>query len=234
MFYKQSEATAARRKFTFVCVDDTDGKTPETGLTFSGSEVSVRKGTATTYTALTNIGSIVEIAHGEYQGEFTAAELSDLAHMHVKVNKTGVRLTVLQVGQVVPWDPYDSVRLGLTALPNAAAAASGGLYTIGAANVAAEVWGAVVASYATAGTFGELTQVLAGLLHLNSRIDNTTYNGNGLLTAARLRVFASAALANAAVDGAADGANSETQRYAIVSTDEGDGKLASYKLTRTL
>lgn len=32
---------------------------------------------------------------------------------------------------LVPWDPLDTVRLGLTALPNAAAEASGGLYTRG-------------------------------------------------------------------------------------------------------
>ena len=31
----------------------------------------------------------------------------------------------------MPWNPYDSVRLGLTSLPNAAAQAAGGLYTRG-------------------------------------------------------------------------------------------------------
>jgi len=33
--------------------------------------------------------------------------------------------------ELVAYDPYDTVRLGLTALPNAAAAASGGLFTRG-------------------------------------------------------------------------------------------------------
>lgn len=36
--------------------------------------------------------------------------------------------------ELVDYDPYDSVRLGLTAMPNAAAAASGGLPTVDASN----------------------------------------------------------------------------------------------------
>ena len=77
-------------------------------------------------------------------------------------------------------DPYDAVRANLSALPNANAAASGGLLTagtgtnqlnpsggaipvtgnvnVGSVNsgvVAADVWNATRASYATSGTFGQ-------------------------------------------------------------------------------
>lgn len=76
--------------------------------------------------------------------------------------------------------------------------------------------------------------VIAGLLHLNGKVDNTTYNANNLMTAARLRVFATAAACNAASDGAADNADAEVYRFAITGVDEGDGNLLSYKLTRTL
>ena len=58
-FYLQSDTTAARRKFTFVCVDDTDGKTPEAGLTFSSDEVALRKPGTTSYTAIANIASSI-------------------------------------------------------------------------------------------------------------------------------------------------------------------------------
>lgn len=107
ILYEQSEATAARRTVTFVCVDDTDGKTAETGLTFSSSEVSVRK-PAGSYAAVTNIGTITEIADGEYELELTATELNTLGPLHLKIEKTGVRTTIMLIGQVVPWDPYAS------------------------------------------------------------------------------------------------------------------------------
>jgi len=42
-----------------------------------------------------------------------------------------VRTTILAVGQVVAFDPFDSVRLGITALPNANATDTGGLITRG-------------------------------------------------------------------------------------------------------
>jgi hypothetical protein len=135
ILFQQAEATANRRKFKFVCVDDTDGVTPEHSLTFSSSEV-VWRVSGGSYAALTNIGSIVEVdatgEDAEYEGEFTQSELTGVdGAVYIKVKKTGVRTTVMCVGQVVPWDPYDAVRLGMTSLPNAAAEASGGLYTRG-------------------------------------------------------------------------------------------------------
>lgn len=75
---------------------------------------------------------------------------------------------------------------------------------------------------------------LAGLLHKNARLDNTTYNANGFMTSARLRVFASAAACNAATDGAADDADGETLRYLITSVEEGVAKVLSFRLTRVL
>lgn len=67
--FEQSEATAARRKAWFVCVDDTDGKTAETGLTFSAGELQVLKaGTAFANAA----GTVTERSDGLYEYEFTA------------------------------------------------------------------------------------------------------------------------------------------------------------------
>lgn len=76
--------------------------------------------------------------------------------------------------------------------------------------------------------------VLAGLMHQNGRVDNTTYAASGFMTSARLRVFASAAACNAATDGAADGADGETMRFTITSVEEGTARVLSYRLTRVL
>lgn len=75
---------------------------------------------------------------------------------------------------------------------------------------------------------------LAALLHKNSKLDNTTYNANGFMTAARLRTFVDATACNAAVDGAADNADGEVMRFLITGVEEGVAKVSSYKLTRVL
>lgn len=94
-------------------------------------------------------------------------------------------------------------------------------------NVASSITSTVAALQAS-------VDVIAALLHLNGKLDNTTYNANQLMTAARLRVFASAAACNAASDGAADNADGEVYRFTITGVDEGDGNLLSYKLVRVL
>jgi len=109
--YAQNEPISYRRKFTFVCVDDTDGKSPETGLTFSAGEVGLRKSWQTSYTAVANIATIVEIGDGEYQGEFTAAELDSVGPLLLKVKKTGVRTAILAIGQVAS-DLFGEIRRG--------------------------------------------------------------------------------------------------------------------------
>lgn len=86
----------------------------------------------------------------------------------------------------------------------------------------------------TISLIGQKLDIIAGLLHLNSRLDNITYNGSGLMTAARLRVFASAAAANSATAGAADNADSEVYRFLIAGVDDGSGALGNYKLTKVL
>lgn len=126
--FQQSEATAAQRRWYFACVDATDGFTAETGLTFSSGELQISKaGGAFANSA----GTATELSDGMYMYEATQTELNTVGVVGFKVEKTGVRTALMQVGQVVPWDPYDAVRAGLTALPNANAEAAGGLYTRG-------------------------------------------------------------------------------------------------------
>jgi hypothetical protein len=103
LLLEQNEATAARRRWFFACVDDTDGKTPETGLSFSGAELQISKNGA----AFASFGgSATELSDGLYYYEATAAELDTLGLLVFKVEKSGVRLSTSQPACVVEWDPY--------------------------------------------------------------------------------------------------------------------------------
>jgi len=118
-----SEATAAQRRILVYLVDDTDGKTPETSVTISAGDVKISKNGAA---EANHGGTLTELATGTYYYEFSQSELDTAGFVQFKLIKSGVRTFVKEV-QVVPFDPYDAVRMGLTALPNAAADAAGGL-----------------------------------------------------------------------------------------------------------
>ena len=126
--FQQSEGTAAQRRLFFHAVDATDGLTPETGLTGVGRISKNGAATAATSASITEIDSTN--MPGRYYIEFTAAEVDTLADIEFRF-KAAACAEVVARGQVVPWDPYDAVRMGLTALPNAVAEAAGGLYTRG-------------------------------------------------------------------------------------------------------
>jgi hypothetical protein len=126
---QQSEATAAQRRIFFHAVDATDGITAETGLTGAGR---ISKNGAATAASTANITEIDSTnMPGRYYIELTATELDTLGIIEFRF-KAAACAEVVARGQVVPFDPYDAMRAGLTALPNAAAEAAGGLYTRGA------------------------------------------------------------------------------------------------------
>ncbi len=119
-FIKQSEATAARRTVYF---------SAPSGLTIAGGNAFVSKGGGTT--GATAAGTLTEITNGGmtnglFAYQFTTTEVNTLGPVAIAVND-GTTDVFLGVAQVVPWDPYDAVRLGLTAIPNANAGATGGL-----------------------------------------------------------------------------------------------------------
>lgn len=133
MLYKQNETVWDRRRIFFVAVTGSDGVTILSGLTITGSDgglqISKNGGAFQNVTgpAAVEVGST-----GLYYYPLTQAELDTTGSLIAKFVKPSVARTVVwQAGQVVTWDPYDSVRQGMTALPNAAAQAAGGLYTQG-------------------------------------------------------------------------------------------------------
>lgn len=123
--FQQSEATAAQRRVYLHLVDATDGITAETGEAAGQSQISTNgAGFGNTSATLTAVGN------GLYYIELTAGELGTVGVIAIRY-KSAATAEAQVLAQVVPWDPYDAVRLGMTALPNAAAEAAGGLYTRG-------------------------------------------------------------------------------------------------------
>lgn len=94
----QSEAAAALRRIPVYLADDTDGRTPETGVSFAAGEIRVSKNGAA---EVNHAGAVTEIAGGLYYYEATAAELDTLGFLAIRFSKTGVR-TFAAVHQVVP------------------------------------------------------------------------------------------------------------------------------------
>jgi len=151
---KQSEATAARRRIPVLFVSSTDGFTPTTP-TSPAAYISTNGGT---FVATTNAVTLETLAAGQsasgcYYLELTATEVATLGVINVNVQSTNCR-QYNAVIQVMAYDAYDVVRIGLTALPNAVAGASGGLPTgnaSGQVTVAGTATGAITASSFTAG-----------------------------------------------------------------------------------
>jgi len=123
-------------------VDSGDG-TPETGVEHNTSGIDLfyrREGAAVVsiteaaLSALTDAhsdGGIEHIGGGYYRLDLPDAAVASGAN-GVFVGGTITNMVVIGCYiHLVDFDPQDTVRLGLTALPNAAAEASGGLYTRG-------------------------------------------------------------------------------------------------------
>ena len=119
-------------------VDSTDG-TPETGVVFDTAGIDLeyrREGAASvditeaTLAALTTAhtdGGFLHIGNGYYRLDLPdAACASGATGVLIHGTITGM-IVIGEYIQLVAYDPFDTVRLGLTALPNAAADAAGGL-----------------------------------------------------------------------------------------------------------
>lgn len=119
-------------------IDSTDG-TPETGVAFGDAGLVTayrREGAASvpiteaTLAALTTAhadGGFLHIGNGYYRLDLPDAACA-AGSSGVLVHGTNTGMVVIGCYiQLVAYNPFDAVRLGLTALPNAAADAAGGL-----------------------------------------------------------------------------------------------------------
>lgn len=96
----------------------------------------------------------VQIADARYA-------VASARNLQISVQATGVAPTFAEV-QFVSYDPYDTVRLGLTAMPNAVAGANGGLPTGDASarvtltpTTIQAIWDVLTSALTTAGTIGK-------------------------------------------------------------------------------
>ncbi len=101
------------------------------------------------------------------------------------------------------------------------------------AEIAAATWDlADMGSHRVAGSFGELAQVVLGLLHGNAMVDNTIFGT--VQTSARLRIFATPGALSAATAGNANDVDEEVFRFTITAVDSGGGHYSSFKVHRDL
>src|SRR3990167_9617559 len=133
---------AGTTNVSVVCcaVDSTDG-TPETGFTDNTAGIDLqyrREGAANVaiteaaLAALTTAhtdGGVEQIGNGYFRLDLPDAACASSAGV-TGVLVHGVATGMVIIGayiNLVSYDPFDTIRLGLTALPNAAADAAGGL-----------------------------------------------------------------------------------------------------------
>lgn len=76
-------------------------------------------------------GAVTEISSGWYKIAGNATDENTLGPLVIHATGTGADPCDMPPYPVVSYNPLDAVRMGLTALPNAAAEAAGGLYTRG-------------------------------------------------------------------------------------------------------
>lgn len=119
MSYEIKQSTTAQ-PLVFFMTDSTDHVTGKTGLTVT---VTLRKVGGS---FASPSGAVSEIANGWYQVAGNATDSNTLGPLLLHATATGADPADTYYS-VVAYDPQDSVRQGLTAMPNAAAAASGGL-----------------------------------------------------------------------------------------------------------
>jgi hypothetical protein len=154
--------SSTAQPLVFLMVDSTDHITPKTGLS---PTVTLSKAGGS---FASPAGAVTEIGNGWYKVAGNATDTATLGPLIL--HATGTAADPVDVlYDVVAFDPQDAVRIGLTALPNAAADAAGGLpisdaggldldakigaLTFGTANrVNAQVYG-LEASAITSGAF---------------------------------------------------------------------------------
>lgn len=121
---KERQQSTTTYPLVFLLVSSTDHVSGVTGATVT---VTLSKNGGSFASAS---GTVSEIGSGWYSlgGSGLATDLGTLGPLVLHATATGADPTD-SLFTVVPWNPFDGTRLGLTALPNATAGANGGLPT---------------------------------------------------------------------------------------------------------
>ena len=110
---KVGETTASKKRVQFLCVDASDGMTPEIGEAGGQPELSWNGGA---YTSV-GIGVLVDLGDGNYYAELTDGVLATTGvTIHPRYKSANTLEAVGTPVQVVAFDPDDAAKLGLTNL----------------------------------------------------------------------------------------------------------------------
>ena len=113
---KVGETTASKKRVQFLCVDASDGMTPEIGEAGGQPEISWNGGAYTS----TGIGVLVDLGDGNYYAELTDGVLATTGvTIHPRYKSANTLEAVGTPVQVVAFDPDDAADLGLTNLDDA-------------------------------------------------------------------------------------------------------------------
>jgi hypothetical protein len=253
MIYLSGDGTASRLRVHLYLVDATDGITPELGE--AGGQPQLSKNGAA-FANTTNL--LVSLGNGAYYVELTASEVNTAGHLFVRYKSANtaecqVAGTVISPSlfgstfvdaNVVRWSGT-AIAASTPGIPNVNLVAwnnsapnnlVSGRVDASVGALAAGIVTSIQAGLATSASITALQSSVDALQYLlqgNALIDNTVHGVNGT-TSARLRGFSSAVSADAATDGAADGAEGEVARWTITTTYDGVGQIATHKLIRTL
>jgi hypothetical protein len=118
--YQLRQQNSTGYPITFIMLSSIDHFTASTGIT---PAVTLSKNGGSFNTAS---GSVAEISGGWYKLNGAAADRDTLGELIVRCSGIGSDYFESKY-TVVPFDPFDGVRLGLTSLPNAIAGQSNGL-----------------------------------------------------------------------------------------------------------
>ena len=190
-------------------IDASDG-TPETGVTSATSGLDIwyqKEGalpvdiTESDLTALTDAhsdGGMKHINDGYYRLDVPDAAFTGVDSVMIGGTVTGMIVIGTEL-QIVEYDPNDAVRLGLTALPNAAADAAGGLPISDAGGLDLDtqlanavptvdaisdgVWDEAFSGHTSAGTFGKLvTNLGEGVVAADGSINDVSATTTSFIT----------------------------------------------------
>lgn len=122
---KERQLNSTSYHVPFLMIDSADHITGKTGLT---PVVSLSKNCAAFVSAS---GAVTEIASGWYKLAGHGSDRDTLGALAIAARASGAD-PFDEKYVIVPWDPFDGLRMGLGALPYASAGAASGIITAGA------------------------------------------------------------------------------------------------------
>lgn len=168
------QSTSYNRAFLIVSTAD-----HISGLTGQTPVITLYKGASTSSSSST--GTIAEMGNGWYRAALTSNDTATLGDLAIHATSTAGDVTDW-IDQVVAVDLTDSVRLGLTALPNATAGSTGGLWILGTNSTSTITHGPItstgtwtIPSISSTGTVSIINLTSTGTVTVNNLTSTGTF-----------------------------------------------------------